>query len=1589
MSLFSSNSFSILDEELTSSDEEKEEKPVDFASMFAGVDFEAFDFSILNEIPVDESPTNLHETEANFSEQDILNVFKQVSRGDPLPQRDIPTPPINVAPRIVKTHAHGRKLDRLLLCCKNGVVYFENNGLDNVIIGRCKDDSRFSVLMERKHNVDSLHLLQEEVAGKGMNLGFSNLLHSYAVLVLSSVGMSVMEPLTGGDVDLDVNSKHELFCRVEITGENYMIRKTSCALVINKYALLDAYDDSPEYERIRDLCRKEEDGDHTMFDGSSIDIGPSPYSGSLRSILNSIYKMTKEHADKMVPYVMRWYRDYECPPIPEDEDPDPTIFERIKRDGLKVSYEGSLRAPSPYKCTPNPQPDLYERTVRNIHYNASELTWEKGTSTYHTWDPNVMYNYQEKMTFRVPPRDESCTVPALLQGVLLKNRLLACIEAESSLIQSIEGKLGTYWSDRHQLGIRWESIGKSLMYNVNYFSHDEPDDMNGKWHTKVVTVPMGNSSTKRSVHLSPSFVVSRQDISYASCEWPRVATVFVSIFNLMGNNMTKYHEIFESFVDLWGVCHNSTFLTSSLAGDQRFFTTRGLTGFSFGSLINRVPEFKKKLRNCDFHYIKLVERLITDPPKTKKSPVFRFPYRFASLEKDIGVLMNWHNRKCDHETECCRKILKGALDEISNRDRTLRWYEKQAIFMKNLVSNGVTYDDFKTLMDSCPDNPAMCIPFMSVMIHLCEEDIDKAAKSQTSTNFRLVKLFSDRGSTKETKSGYSATKVVDALSSLIHKYNAKSAYDLMVKLLASNENMSEVFAGSSKDGRGYREISTQKITRRIFQAFTEEMSSTISMALPDDALKDREKYTPMVNNFLRIMRNRSNVVCTSEDRSFHCGNNHPEALSSIALLIKTLAGVNSMTTVSAIQKHQTSREFILPSGFDDTDALEGVPKRVVMRSRNGKQTNTHAIKLFYHMMQGMQSTFVGVVNTIQSTGMMKLCALVYGDDIYKEDPYIITTSDDVGKGVAFSERFNFEELKREVIIKPLMLLKLSSQINNWRKFVMVEEEAFVEVNNIGVSDKGMLPQTPVHAALIVQPLNGLSPLQDVMNCVNNARSTIFYGDPPNVAWTAFETMLHVMQRKWNIKNSEIRALQTLELLPTNMEKLILGFNASNKRVISAMLSCTPEDQRHKVLTGERSLWQSILRKIGPKIGREDNEDQERIVSTLHLDGCRRVAQGIYNSRLIAGRLRAAYARPQILSKRRERTSEMMKLLSQSDFDDEEFIDKVWKVVRPLQVRIGYKVMMSQHFKPMKIGTVSKLHQPDRKRIECMRRFGIKYRSAMSEEELAISAIEDDDVYSNKMNELSHMKKAHGWSVPAPGGAPPIMYNERHIFTKPHIPFYTMEEVQKADIGFRNFTYRGLEVEDFNVCLWGDVSLRKAQNALIGFGVGMLEGEKNVFYKRKNGTIKCARIKEEQKLGFVRNGRDYICYITIMDMSPISHKAFCADSDSLFMYGDHVAMANYGNYPHSNSQSAMSAMNVVYGDKGSSIPHFVKNYLKPYPWFVEGAIEFPVGESTMVMGHKCIKKLKFKNQITSDELVIDLNHDFPVRVYVKQEIDEFA
>jgi hypothetical protein len=978
-------------------------------------------------------------------------------------------------------------------------------------------------------------------------------------------------------------------------------------------------------------------------------------------------------------------------------------------------------------------------------------------------------------------------------------------------------------------------------------------------------------------------------------------------------------------------------MTSTIAGNGRFVTTGHLAGNDVSDLIKKAIDIIMPIRHCEYLYLQLVLCYLDNTPPDTLTPLLRLPLSFHSLEKDLVLGMNWHNRKCSHETECVTKMLKDNLLEVSERADVIKFYEYQAAMLEKMLNQGLSQDEFNSIMDSKPIRPATNVFFMIAMTHACKEDLIEFSNHQQNTGLSINDLVSDRGSYKFGVGGsIKDSKVVDELNLLVSKEKFSGPHDGLVKLL-KGEKIKNIYLIRSKDGRGRREFATQSIKMRYIQNFKEKMASTVSNALPDDAFLNPEKYTEMVNNLSRILSSKD-AQAASEDRSFHCGNLHPEGLSIQSLIIATVTNSNPMALHSALVRADTSRVAVMPMGYEG-NMHEGTDYVMYNRENSQKIVKVPGVKFYYHKMQGMGAIFAGVSNTIQATGIMKACSEITKEI---EDYYIITTQDDVGRAVQYKRGADKEFLSEFVMRKPLTLLGHSSQKNNWRKYVQVDNKGLVEVNNITTVSSGMVSQEMIHSTLVIKPLDGESPFEDLMNLVSNARQTIFWGDSPVLSIAALNGGVRLFQHKWLFTNNDINLLRSLKLIPYDIDELVSGFYPRDDQTLWNIYRCNNDSEQQEVLTGERSLYSGIV------IRGKDKEKRDITPIPTNLFTTNLKISAVYKARDMGGRLKVNNMRPIPIKRRHDLRNRMMSLLITDINMDVTELEEVKKATARPKVTTIVRPMSIQDKKPKKLGVVRKKPTPDLKRVLGKRLLGINYRTFPSKEELELINM-DEENFLNKVNEIKTRKNHEGFSVISPGGLPIVRFLGGTRYKTPHCFSF---EVHLDEIGVdreKRFVYQGTEVQNFKPCLFGG-----AMKCKKCFGYGEVEGQYYAFYKRPKGQIKAFKIDVNQ----TTSSKDEFVCITKRDYSPIKDESFLNKRAIVSVIGDPVAVLNYGGYMHSNDYDAFEMYTEFYRKSGSDMPYFVRDFMENYPYFRPDR-EIINARCAQVVGNKCVSKIEVK------------------------------
>jgi len=1502
-------------------------------------DFNAVDFDV-------DTTEDLFETQVvepgpiNFANMDFLGVFGFV------PEIKVEIPhftPMVMPKRQANTESPKVSFERwssLYFSASEGLAYVHSLGLREVC-GRSKVDiPPFKLFTADPFELADVYA--EEISGKGSGLGFSSFVHLAAVMMISRSCKSITEPANGYDVDwLDPP------CTIEITGINFQKRRSNADMVLNKYALLCHLDLNEFSKWCIQMSRKEELCLTDGFVGSSYDMPDTDYTPAISQLHHYISQLEIRQAEVLSQWVMKYVTELPKFDLPESKN-ETNVYKEIHHSAKK-QFDNTMKLICPHKvvCARNYEPDLHEDNLRkSVFVHALLPNFNGYRTTFHTEELDCDYiahsiAYSE---FKPRPQLRKSNIDDHLMDYLMKYKTFQNIRINNDLFMRISGKKGCYFSVVHQVGLAWERHASDIAYHCIYYTFSEIDGV-GQW------------AKFDNYYRSSSFVLSQQDIRFASALLGRVLTMVTTVMN---NATDHWAEIEKALMQIAYTWLDSSWFTTTLCSDYRFTTTGHMSGNDVTDLIVRNLKSKRPLRACDLMLLRLAEKHMKGARPRSVTPMFGLPLRFHCLEKDLALGMNWHIRKAQHETNCCKKMLAGAVDELAFRPKVVAYYFRQVEFMKSVYNGSATYADLKYLLDTAPETPAINVPFMAAMVYESKESLQDSASNQTSTQFSLNNMLSDRGMTNYSNGNVTAKKVVDEMTIHIKLADVKGPYGLLYSE-SHGQKIPQIFAISAKDAsKSDREISAMLRTMRCSQFFSECMQSTVSRAMPEDALLDSEKYCPMVRSISNLLSKRTRVYAMSEDRSFHSGNNHPEAMSLVSALVGRLAGVPPMISSASLQRCWKSRKVVLPVGFasldkkevnDDTkEALSWLPSAFswVNRFRNKKQTKVPMVELQYHMMQGIQAIAAGVINTIYNTGMMNIISKA---SKVVEDHYIITTSDDVGRVVQMKDGVG-DQIKDLVVYKPLECLKFSSQLNNWRKLVVVENDGIVEVNNITTAACGMIPQTFIHSVLAIQPLNGESILVDIMNVVAQSRQTIFWGDGPTLAMSALVNGVRMIMNKWLMSRSQVDELYSLGLLPKSINELIEGFFPRTEISLRGFIAITPREKRPQILNNTRSLYTSAVRYLRAKVQVEEEEPTIAVIPISLTFDLKRLT--ILNARANQGRLRAAYTRPYSINTKLAHLSKFFQL-----FKSLEEIDlEPYRYLQPPNVHVIFRPMQLEDRLPRSMGMSSIRVKESIRAILGRRILNIVYRQPLTEMEIDIADTKDENEFKERIQQLRFQKNVEGFSTTSPSGLPPVRFYGTTKFTYLQC-FNFSVEVLPQEYKSRPFEFNGHIVRDFKPQIWGAGSLKES-GLIRCFATGYIGENRLAFYKKIRGKVSSIRA-EIENVNMVRvqqNNGKVIAYLNKEDRSPIHDPEEEHESSFPGLTGDTCSILNYGQYLHTNNNSGFACFQRIFRKKGSEYPWFCKDQLPPFPQFSPDAVEV-TGGRFHITGNQYIGKFRAK------------------------------
>jgi hypothetical protein len=1417
---------------------------------------------------------------------------------------------------------------------KDKIVYV-TNGLDKNIVGITSQDFEIPI-----NDCDPFYLADiytEEVKGKGSGYGFSSLCHLCAIMQICHQNDCYVEPYEGADISFDTGEITGL--TIEVTGFNYKNRKTSSKVIINKYSILQSCNSNDRIEKVMNLSNCEETNDSSFLINTEFFQGESNYTKHISRTHEVLRTISDSQITKIYEMTSSWLcHDYVKPePLPVEE------FDQLEFVGPK---DGKYPSPFRVRAMKYDENLCNAKVVANLWKDNSGIDWyEDKHSTFRTCvvEDDYVKMSLTKSKIKIKNFDYVQCVEDKACNLIEEWQSVQSLRISYELYDKIQGYKGCYYSDKNGVGISWNTTHNSLVYNCVFFGSEKLEDkLFGIW------------VLEDGYYRSPGFKVSRQDISYTQKSYAALVSMYISMLNIY-DVIDEIEEVVPLYANL---INNSSWKTSDLADNCRFVTTGHMSGNDVKDLLLKPIKANKPIRSCEFLYIKLCERFLKSKRSKLRTPLFNLPLKYHCIEKDLGLALNWKNRIADHDTLCCVKLLDKSSEERQEKEIIEKFYEDQCVYLEKFINDGSNYSEFIEFMNGVPRTPILNVFFYIAMCRSCKDDIETAGKMQVSTKFSLSDLVSDRGSIVISEKCGRDSKVVEQLNKLLIKKKAEGPYDLLLKLF--EEKHEKNYLIRSKNGRGRREFATQGISSRVIQSFEEKLASGISNAAPDDQFLNPHKYNEMVEGFISILSSNNDISGSSEDRSFHCGYNHPEAMSLACAIHAIVNQVPYFNTLAAIKRCNTYRWCILPDLYNEY--LKPIPNNLEVENINfisrGKMNLRKKVKVYRHAMQGMHAVVSGVINTTHTKGVYNIFSK--HSNSY-DNFHIFTTQDDVGRAVQYKEDLEVTRLEDDFFTIPLSTLNMTLQVNNERKLVKINHQeaanGIIEVNNITVTGNGMITQSHIHPYINLQPLTSDSIIMDIESVVSNARQSIFWGDSPTVAMSCLNTGFYMLCSKWLLTRGEINYLREIGFIPKDSNELISGFFPRSKDALKIFTNCMDPDDIEDVMNNKKSLFDKAIVKFSKSLykKKEVDEDDKELPKT-ELMTVNLKTEIVMKARLRKGRLRSALVKPLYHNMRLEIKTKFIDEFKKDMANEEDSMKLMCK--KPPNVKGFLRPMNSIDKNPCKMGEVLGEKMYNTQNIICKRLLGFNYRTKLTDNELEKVKLNNEDFYEFLANDISDTNE-EGFEVYSPSGLPVVRFLDNAKYTIPMAYSFSVE-LSRPSREARPFVYRGVEVKDFKPFLYGGVSMNKIRGNP-AFGYGIMGEEEFVFYKKgPKGTL--SHTKRRDSPGkitelFDDNMKFICCYVNSEDWSPFKTKyqRIVPGID-----GDNTATVNYGGFLRSNVNEGFNILRKIHEDKGGFIPAFVENYMPMYPRFHDEVIEVKC-DTLYLIGNKMISKLKYINK----------------------------
>jgi hypothetical protein len=1455
-------------------------------------------------------------------------------------------------------------------------LYYCTSDTDRKFVGTALRRMKKEVVYSSKAVWDRANRYNEEVSNKGSGLGFSMFTHMASCLCLARSGKGILEPDEGADVLVN-----EIL--IEVGGESWRGKrgKTHADWIIGKYLLLSASVPNFATSMYCELSVKEDTQRIGAYWDSNFDTGASPYSSVVRKIGTILQDQTDKQRQSLENQWISWFSDY----VKDKQDlyykkPLPALKTQNLWDFIEAtSKEGKV--PSPFKvlCTFNPTDLTLMDNIarRSLFVYVYDFT-EHG-STFHvndmTSDPTAL------LWTRIPSRPnrefDSGVVHEAKMQYFLNYSSFQYAYLMSELYPKILGKVGCFYSIYSRVGISWSrKTRSSLVWDVCYYMFDEPapEAYVGKWE-KIV-------KQTYSYYRSPTFKISRNDIHFASTLPYRFLNMHAATIPLIPTGQIRSTE--EKLSKVLMCWCDSTWRTSVIAGTSRFTTCCHMSqSGDLQALFEKGLIHKHPLRFPDFLVVRLMITYIDEKEMVvnTETPLFRLPTSLMSLEKDLPQGMNWHVRKSDHDNACMDKIIDNQKEELENRDKRLRYLELQLHYLEKGRRDGCNQDEFNKVMNTNPGCVTFNILMFTALSRLSARGFDRIGRGTSSQKFALWPLMTDHHSV-EINNNVKQSRVRELLANLVKDTSTEHGiYELLTnQMKPESGKVKQTFAMHMKDAKSSdRDISIMDIRMRPSQYFVESLVSYYNNSTDADMMTDPQKYAKVVDMCMRSLQHNGSAILSSEDRSNFCGFMHPELMglgvyiTGKELQSTGLIGAGSMLTAN------TMRDIIFPSGFTKLEKMAGIDYSMVLRQEGKEQRKVPKMTTYMHMMQGIYANTGGLINTTTVLGLNEAMKIVTENLVLTS---CATTSDDVVRVIDFRKTIDVDSVREVAVEIPNTLLGLSMMKENITKPIVSTNLA--EFNNIVITKDGMVPQAPIHSVLVLQPLLGATPMSDIVSVVNNARSSLFWGDPPDLAESALYGGLEMFRQKWVVSTEKMDLLDQYSIIPSDMSELISGFFPRNPRIQNAMWMTLDKEIQDQVQEGTMSLTSAMHIFAEPE-GKKHSKSQPIFGIPDSLHRFKRICKSIGQARRVANRLNPRYIQPASVVHRREAFRRTMELI---EADAPEIDPKILENISPPKVRVHVERHRKRDQRPSRMGMSANVDLPNLSKIRAKKFCKVSVGNPLTEEENRISLLNPEE-FELEEAKLERVSKIKGLSFKAPGGMPLCRMFDGRIFRVPMSFNFSISLGLPQSYVDKPFMYKGVLVDKFLPCFWGDDSLDAVEGFPLAFGHGKINGVLCGFFKQRHKPVVALTIDDvaDPQVVKTRIGLE-VAVFTGLDPTPISIHQF-RHKELLDIYvpgvsGNLSAMLNLGNFVLSQQRGGFSTYRQLFSERRCEMPLFCQKFMLPYPTYLEPKTTIKTSNTIVLIGSLSILNLELEvDNEKHGTTTIDLCEEVPVVVEPKR------